>query len=360
MNHNQYTINLGQTSFEKKIYNVCRHLTSNGFKKPFDISTLTGDYVAQNGAILTGTLNGNYKISIADGATVELSDVTINKVSNGSSPWAGITCLGDATIILSGENSVKGFHSDYPGIQAAKGDGEGEEYTLIISGSGKLNATSGNGAGIGGGYKMACGNIVIQGGDITATTNNLSAGIGGGYCSSCGNITITGGTVTANGKGAGIGSGVGYSETPATCGDIIITGGTVTANGTDQSAGIGASHDHSTCGNISISGGTVTATGGEKGAGIGAGWDESTCGNISISTGVSSVIVNKGADSSNNIGKGSHHSYNHNTCGTVTIGCTGFNTDGSPIGGTVYWDGSAYQNDGDTYLATSPLVYPAP
>ena len=31
------------------------------------------------------------------------------------------------------------------------------------------------------------------------------------------------------------------------------------------------------------------------------------------------------------------------------------------IGGTEYWDGSAYQNGGDTYLPTSPLTYtPAP
>ena len=36
------------------------------------------------------------------------------------------------------------------------------------------------------------------------------------------------------------------------------------------------------------------------------------------------------------------------TCGTVTIG------------GTEYYDGSAYENEGATYLATSPLVYPTP
>ncbi|MBR0048079.1 MAG: hypothetical protein IJP74_02010 [Prevotella sp.] len=28
--------------------------------------------------------------------------------------------------------------------------------------------------------------------------------------------------------------------------------------------------------------------------------------------------------------------------------------------GTVYYDGSAFQNGGDTNLATSPVVYPAP
>ena len=35
------------------------------------------------------------------------------------------------------------------------------------------------------------------------------------------------------------------------------------------------------------------------------------------------------------------------SCGTITIG------------GTVYYNGDSFQNGGDTYLATSPLVYSA-
>ena len=59
------------------------------------------------------TLEGKsqpYKISIADGATVTLSDATINgtservcKTSSGrytSCDWAGLTCLGNCTIVL--------------------------------------------------------------------------------------------------------------------------------------------------------------------------------------------------------------------------------------------------------------------
>lgn len=115
---------------------------------------------------------------------------------------------------------------------------------------------------------------------------------------------------------------------------------------------------YSTCGNITISGGTVTATGGQFSAGIGTGCEYSTCGAISISTGVTSVIVNKGGGSANNIGKGLSESEKLNSCGIVTIGCTGFDTDGNPIGGTVYWDGSAYQNQGDTYLKANQFVYP--
>ena len=42
------------------------------------LSSLTGNFVAIDGDILTGVLVRNYKISIADGATVRLLDVTIN------------------------------------------------------------------------------------------------------------------------------------------------------------------------------------------------------------------------------------------------------------------------------------------
>ena len=55
------------------------------------------------------------------------------------------------------------------------------------------------------------------------------------------------------------------------------------------------------------------------------------------------VTATKGMGAPNSIGAG-----DGGTCGTVTIGST------------VYWDGSSYQNGGDTYLPTSPLVYPAP
>ena len=83
-------------------------------KKLIDLSNLTGNYEAQNGDVLTGTLDGStqpYKISIADGATVTLDGVTINGVNNNSYTWAGINCEGNATIILKDgtTNVVKGF-----------------------------------------------------------------------------------------------------------------------------------------------------------------------------------------------------------------------------------------------------------
>ena len=304
-----------------------------------DLATLTADYEAQDGDVLTGTLAGNYKISIADGATVTLDGVTINGVNDGNYEWAGITCLGDATIILSGTNTVKGFYEDYPGIQAAA------DKTLTINGTGSLTASSyGYGAGIGGKMNVACGNIEIQGGTITATSVNDGAGIGGGYKASCGNITISGGTVIAIG-GEG-GAGIGGAEN-ASCGNITISGGTVTATGGWRGAGIGSGKRGTigSCGNILISGGTVTATGGENAAGIGGGRGNnnktlSSCGDITIANTVTKVTATAGENAPYSIGAG-----NLGTCGTVTIG------------GTKYWENNAAVNGGDTYLAQATIVY---
>lgn len=101
------------------------------------------NYTALDGETLTGTLGGNYKISIAAGATVKLQDVTINGTDSFDYPWAGISCLGNATIILKGTNTVEGFDSRYPGIHVPSGS------TLTIKGSGSLNASSnGDAAGL--------------------------------------------------------------------------------------------------------------------------------------------------------------------------------------------------------------------
>ena len=277
-----------------KIYNITR-----GTGATVDLSKKNADYTAQNGETLTGTLGNNVKISIADGATVILNNVNIN----GSGTWtsgnyAGITCEGDATIILSGTNTVKGFYEDYPGIFAAVGK------TLTIKGPGTLNVSSnGTGAaGIGGGEDVACGNIVISGGTITATH-----GIGGGEDSACGNIVISGGTITATGgeNAAGIGSGQSY-EKNASCGNITISGGTITAKGGDGAAGIGSGQGYTNHGP----------------------YIPSTCGAITITSGVTQVTATKGTDAPNSIGSG-----NNSTCGTITFGAT------------QVFDGSAWSTD---------------
>ncbi len=223
-----------------------------------DLSKLTTDYEAQDGEVLTGTLGANVKISIAAGATVTLDGVTINGVKSKDFKWAGITCVGDATIILKDgtTNTVMGFKADYPGIFIAS------DKTLTIkgetAGTGSLNARSnGSGAGIGGGYQIACGNIEIQGGVITATGGSNSAGIGSGRESSCGNITISGGSVTATGGANGAGIGSGYA---GSCGNITITTGVtqVTATKGDYAPNsIGKAEGSSSCGTVTI-GGSVT------------------------------------------------------------------------------------------------------
>ena len=190
---------------------------------PINLSALTAGYEAKDGDVLTGTLSGNYEITIADGATVTLDGVTINGENNSACYWAGLTLVGDGTIILSGTNSVKGFYVDFPGIYVPEGK------TLTIKGDGSLTASSnGDGAGIGAGMNHACGNITIEGGTITATGGKLSAGIGGSSYTKCGNITITDGVtkVTATkGDEAPNSIGAGYNSS---CGTVTI-GGTVGA-----------------------------------------------------------------------------------------------------------------------------------
>ena len=373
-----------------------------------DLSLLQENLTAQDGDILSGIINGDYKISVAANATVTLHDVTISYTTAGNhDAWAGITCEGNATILLSGDNTVSSRPVDldysgavHPGIYIPK------DYTLTIDGTGSLFASSltdnigtGGAAGIGGmansNYK--CGSIVINGGTITATGS--AAGIGAGISNGCGTITINGGTVTATGGNgsAGIGAAGMTNRTMngSPCDDILITGGTVVATGgtnetTNGGAGIGAgcatgsaSKVTSTVASITITGGNVTATGGANAAGIGTGYakqlryqGKSGCGTITISGGT--VVAMGGETKGAGIGTGDKgtgmatntcgainittgvasvtatkgvdatHSIgkggSNTTCGTVTIGCT-LDGEGNPVGGT------------PGYIEDSPYTY---
>ncbi len=263
-----FTVNIGDKS-----YNVAGSysITNNGYinsgievenSAAVDLANIDGNsYTAQDGDVLTGTLTHNLQISIADGAQVTLRNVNIN----GNGTWsyfgyAGITCEGDATIILEGANTVKGFECDYPGVYVPVGK------TLIISGEGSLNAStipgySGDwsGAGIGGSAYQSCGNIQIESGTITATGGRNSAGIGGGEDTSFGNIWIKGGTVTATGGGYAAGIGGGYDSYGETTGGNITIDNTVTrvtaTRGANAPYSIGPGKN-GTCGTVTI-GGTV-------------------------------------------------------------------------------------------------------
>ena len=378
-NDEQSVINLTQTP----------NATVTLYAKWLFVGTIPGEIVLHDGDTLTGTGGAHTHVFIADGATVTFSGVDITSIlEDDNHQWPGITCLGDAIIVLAEgmTNSVKGGMNN-PGIYVPQG------HTLTLQGNGTLNATGGNSsagigsgrssscgtvtisdgtvtatgsqyaAGIGSGYYYSsCGNITINGGIVNATGGELAAGIGSGRASSCGNITISGGTITATGgyRGAGIGSGW-----PSSCDNIAISGGTVTATGGQSAAGIG-SGCNSSCGNITISGGTVTATGGDNAAGIGSGYWHSSCGDIIITNGVTRVIATAGQDYNNAIGAGNSDS----TCGTVTIGGveTGFITQ-SPFvtfpytvgfdanGGTGTMDDQSFMYNVAQHLTANSFTY---
>lgn len=287
-----------------------------------DLTRVISNLELQDGDITTGTLGSGVRVSIASGATVTLSDATINGWRDYNKRWAGLNCRGNATIVLADgtTNTMRGFY-DSPGIHIPSGK------TLTIQGTGTLNASSSSdGAGIGGGWSLDCGNILIKSGIINATGGWYSAGIGSGYFRSCGSIVIQGGTVTTSGGnyGAGIGSGhIGF------CSSIEIQGGTVNTAGGDFAAGIGTGggmdgeeewsyyDDYfeeemwfpeepampSTCGTITISGGIVDARGGNSAAGIGTG-EIGNCGDITITSGVTRVTATSGSDWTHSIGRG--------------------------------------------------------
>ena len=169
-----------------------------------NLSTLTAAYTAIDGDILTNATS--YGVSIADGATVTLAEM--------SSP--GLTCLGNATIIIADdtENTLS--------------------KTLSIGGSGT--------------------SLVIEGstGKLTVNGSIYTPAIGNGGSDS-GDIVVNGGTIEANGTYQA--SGIGCA------GDITINGGNITATG-HEAPGIGMRRGGSqNCGNITISGGIVNAVG---------------------------------------------------------------------------------------------------
>ncbi len=287
-------------------------------QKYVDLSEQNSDVTAKNGQVLTGTLPSGKYISIASDATVTLNNVTINNAGF----VYGINCLGNAKLILSGNNSIT--VNQRAAIQAPP-----TGSTLVIESDpdnpGTLTAYSEYYRAIGGATEPV-GNITINGGTVTAT-----GGIGS-YSSSCGDITINGGTVNVPGvmrECAAIGSGSGQS---ASCGNIIINGGTVTAtnqttNNVQAGAGIGSGVGGS-CGTITINGGTVTAKGGGRNSGsvggaaaIGCGY-QGNCSGIVIGNGITQIV----ATVVPNRGKrfGASTDINNGTFGGLTIGSNYF------------------------------------
>ncbi|MBP5339329.1 MAG: hypothetical protein J6Z14_08535 [Prevotella sp.] len=97
--------------YSGNIYNLGWRMTQTGY----DLSNLTHDVTLQDGNIAKGTLAGNYKVSIADGATVTLDGVTKVKATKGTDADHSIgngsnqsTC---GTVTIGG---VEGAISDSP------------------------------------------------------------------------------------------------------------------------------------------------------------------------------------------------------------------------------------------------------
>ncbi|MDR3208165.1 MAG: hypothetical protein LBT60_07555, partial [Oscillospiraceae bacterium] len=130
--------------------------------------------------------------------TVNISHDTINL------PPLSILGNSQVTLTLAGTSTLEntnGTAGNNAGISVPSGT------TLIVGGSGTLNANGGaSGAGIGGGNATA-GSVTINGGTINAKGGANGAGIGGGGNGAAGALTINGGTVNATGgtNAAGIG-----------------------------------------------------------------------------------------------------------------------------------------------------------
>ena len=195
------------------------------FTMPAADVTVTADVAQSNadGDILTGSIR--HTVTIPNGASITLNNATIT---------GGIVCNGTATITLVGTNSVSGA-TNKAGIQVG-----GSGTTLTIRGDGSLTVTGGaQSAGIG----------------LSRAWNVTEDVVGG-------NIVINGGNITANGGGGGAGIGAGVTKDPnnsssrkAIVGTITIAGGSVTAVGGSNADGIGAGENNY---NATIQIGTVT------------------------------------------------------------------------------------------------------
>ena len=235
----------------------------NSYNKSSSNVTLTAGKFYRNIPVTlnipnNGTISGTRSstVVIPAGGTCTLNGATIN-VSSGPAIW----CDGNATIVLTGTNTVTTSAEGQPAIFIPEGK------TLTIQGTGSLtaNATGDGAAGIGGGYQggtsyagINCGNIIIESGTITAT--GIAAGIGSGNHGICGNITITGGTITATGGDNAAGIGGGFN---ASCGNITITSGVTSVEATmGYKAGAPIGYGNKgTCGSISIDGTTSWSAG---------------------------------------------------------------------------------------------------
>jgi len=340
---NAYTITTSASTTNRIVVNT-------GSSTAFGI-TLSGVTISSVGSSLD--LQGSSNVDLT------LTGVNVLTVTSGNAACVQVSSTAKITIDGTGSLDATGSSS---GNGAGIGSGGGYSNGEIIINGGTItaNGNSGGGAGIGGGGNPSTpstsgGTITINGGTITANGHGGGAGIGGGRGSSTGGnggtITINSGIVIATGdnssgySAAGIGGGYAANGTGGSGGTIKITGGTVTASGTSLGAGIGGggatNGPGGAGGTITISGGTVTATGGYRGAGIGgagANYSPSSAGSAGNITITGGRITAKG--------------------GTYLISSTEPYAGG--IGGSTYRGASAYlRNTSGTIIFTGGSIYPS-
>ena len=181
-------------------------------------------------------------------------------VLSGSATDFGVEIISDATVTL-----------DNLCIKAPEMTGGGgvikmltpeTDVNLLLSGTNKLELAAGSkAAGINVRFaKLTIDNAPGCRGSLTVTGGDYGAGIGG-YCSENGEIVINGGDITATGgyASAGIGSGYWYKN-PHANGPITINGGRIQAKGDLGGCSIGCPANKGDGAPIRITGGTVIAT----------------------------------------------------------------------------------------------------
>ena len=232
--------------------------------KEIDLDTYEGTTLTVSGkTILKGDgQQKNLQITVEADAKVTLENVILTPSAIGNA----ITCNGDATITLVGNNNLTAksngnVNTFGSGIYVKSG-------TLTINGNGSLNISReyaasdywSVGAGIGAGNGA---NILIESGDISisdvpAADSSSGAGIGSTTQENCGNITIKGGTIRI-GKPSWRSACIG-SASYRSCGDITISGESTVitfTQGDYAPCGIG-NGDSGTCGTVTVgSGATV-------------------------------------------------------------------------------------------------------
>gem|GEM_PF-2191429 len=263
----------------------------------------------QNGAniIITGEVTNGRRIVANGTSTITIDDVSIVMPMPPAPAHSPIQLNPGANVTLNirGENNLRGG-TERAGINAPAGTTIRIYGNEGSKGMGRLTATGVfGGAGIGGNFAQAGGNITINSGEIVAINVNSpiqqpgdAAGIGGGaHGFAGGDITINGGTVTATGgnnRASGIGRGGNIFGT-GFGGSVTINGGTVTATGGSGlvgQSGTGGSGIGGVGAVAAINGGTVIANGG-MGSGSGIAGDTLTIsgGDITATSTVAGLAI---------------------------------------------------------------------